>query len=80
MMWSHDAWGGGDWLAMLLLMVLVLVAFGALVGVLVRRGPSRSDRSRPDADEVLAGRYARGEIDDDEYDHRRSMLHGAGFR
>ena len=80
MMWNHYAWTGGDRLAMLLLMVSILVAFGALIGLLVRRDPPRSDQPQDGPHDVLADRYARGEIDDDEYDHRSAVLHGAGHR
>lgn len=82
MMWDNGTWGAGDWVAMSLLMVLF---WGLLVGFavwLIRgRGsaPARTDAARPvanHADEALAERYARGEIDEEEFTHRRAVLHG----
>jgi uncharacterized membrane protein len=45
-------------------------------------GPPRDHSHRETALDVLDGRYARGEIDDDEYGKRRSVLtgHGVGRR
>ena len=80
MMWSNGmGWGG--WL----LMALTTVGFWALVvfGVVALfRGtgsaPGRGDdRQVPghQADRILEERFARGEIDADEYRTRRSVLH-----
>lgn len=76
MRWWHDGWGGW-WI----LMPLVTVGFWALViwavATVIRQrpvtgpgGPTGSAR----AEEVLAERYARGEIDDEEYRHRLDTL------
>jgi putative membrane protein len=79
-MWWHDGsvgWGG--WVAMLLAMagIWALVVFG--VGAYFRG--LRGDRSRSsthlDAMQILDGRFARGEIDADEYRARRKALSGA---
>lgn len=79
--WDHGAWGAGGWLLMSLMMVLFWGGLAALVVWLVRS--SRDDRpQRPDtapssvqhADEVLAERFARGEIDEDEFTRRRELL------
>ena len=51
--------------------VLVLLLVGFLVVGLLRRG---SWRARADARSVLADRFARGEVDDEEYRARRSEL------
>ena len=80
MMWDNGSWGAGDWVAMSLMMLLVWVLLVALVVWLIRsfrNEPTRTDAERPAvarADEVLAERFARGEIDEDEFTHRRELL------
>jgi putative membrane protein len=80
MMWSNGmGWAG--WL----LMTLTTVGFWALVvfGIVAlfrgaRDSGTRTDR-RPeqDAQHILDERFARGEIDADEYRARRDALHSA---
>ena len=76
-------WGGGwgivGWLAMSLMMVVVWGLPIALVVWAVRSSyhsdrPSVTTPPRPDAEQVLAERYARGEIDEGEFAHRREVL------
>ena len=83
MMWGYD-WGWGAWLAMGVMMLLFWGLIIAGVIALVRylggtreggRLGSRSERAR--AEDVLAERFARGEIDEDESTRRRELL-GAG--
>ncbi|MDQ2756806.1 MAG: SHOCT domain-containing protein [Actinomycetota bacterium] len=82
-MWWNDGvgWGGmggGGWVVM----VVLMVAFWALViGViyLLRRGQATnvSDTGRatpPSAESILDERFARGEIDAEEYQSRRTVL------
>jgi putative membrane protein len=68
-------WGNGDWnWAAWLVMTASMVLFWGLVAwvvVTVIRRPSDNPR-RPE--DVLADRYARGEIDDDEFGRRRDAL------
>jgi putative membrane protein len=80
MMGFHDGdWTGGGWLAMSSMMLLFWAVVIALVVWAVR---SFSERQHPDSDhtnaagpdDILAERYARGEIDDDEFQHRRDLL------
>jgi putative membrane protein len=74
MMWG-DGWG---WLGGL----MMLVFWGALVALvvfLVRGFGARSSHeaetsSRPSAEEILAERFARGEISQEEFEQRRSVL------
>ncbi|WP_246283888.1 SHOCT domain-containing protein [Nocardioides perillae] len=55
------------------LVVLGLAVFGVVQ--LLRRGHAPSAGSGPmSADEVLRRRYAAGELDEDEYERRRSTL------
>jgi putative membrane protein len=63
--------GWSSWwmpVGMLALWVVVIAAIALLVRELVVRSSAR------DADAALDARYARGEIDDEEYQHRRSVL------
>lgn len=82
MMGWNGGWGVGGWLVMSLMMVVVWGLPIALVVWAVWSSSHRDQLSvkappRPDADQVLADRYARGEIDEDEFAHRRQVL-GAG--
>ncbi|RSM38161.1 hypothetical protein DMA12_34025 [Amycolatopsis balhimycina DSM 5908] len=64
-------WFGG--VGMFVLMALVLAALVALVVVLARRAPQlpgQSDTAR----RILDERFARGEIDQEEYERRRDAL------
>ena len=80
--WYHDGagWGWGGWI----LMSLMMVAFWALVilaVVAIFRGTSRdagrTDRAtHRDPMEILDERFARGEIDADEYRARQEVLRG----
>lgn len=74
-------WGWGDWFAMSLMMLLVWGAVAAAVVWAVRavRGEPRRPGPGPDsAEQVLAERYARGEIDEDEYRRRSEVLRTSG--
>lgn len=68
---GHDA-GIGAWL-WITWMVLFWGGLLATAVYFIRRRPAHLDAGPP-ADDVLAERYARGEIDDDEYRRRRSVL------
>ena len=81
MRYYHDGgWGPGAWIAMAFVMV---VFWGAVVAVIVfavrgwhnqSAGPSAPTGS--DALRILDERFARGEIDADEYQRRRDILRG----
>jgi len=72
-------WDGGSWVAMGLGMLVWLVV-GVIVVWLVVRGlmaleRQRTDVPRPSAPEdILRERFARGEIDSDEYERRLAIL------
>lgn len=79
-MWYSDpGWGG--WVVMTLLMMLV---WGALIfaGIALWRAAGRVGREeRPtyrSAEQLLDERFARGEIDEDEYARRRESLNSRG--
>lgn len=82
-MWHHGygGWGWGGWImtaiVLTLLFAFVITAIVAAVRYLggpghggVHHGPPRGGR----ADDILAERYARGEIDDEEYRRRVALL------
>jgi len=66
-------WSGWAWWWMTIAMVLFWGAVAWVVVMLARR-PSAS--ARRDAQDVLDERYARGEIDAEEYRTRRETLQG----
>ena len=68
-------WGMGTgfgWWLLLLLLVLAAVVVAALALWAQSAGGGDTD----DAMEALRTRYARGDIDDDEFEHRRRKLDG----
>ena len=78
MMWWHNGMGWGGWVVM----TLTMVAFWSLVVfavVAIFRGDREveQDQSRPDPERILDDRFARGEIDLDEYHARQDALRGA---
>ena len=77
--WYHDGVGWGGWL----LMTVMMLAFWALVifaVVAIFRGIGKNDEgerpARHDAFDILQERFARGEIDAEEYDARAQVLRG----
>lgn len=75
-MMGGDGWGGWIWGA--LMMVVFWGGLLALVVFLVRGfgRPSRGEETRrgPDAKEILAERFARGEISEEEFEQRKRVL------
>ncbi|GAA4697086.1 hypothetical protein GCM10023215_39030 [Pseudonocardia yuanmonensis] len=55
-------------------LLIVALVMGVRAVRHTRSGPSPADRPTPE--QLLAERYARGEIDDDEYRHRLGTLTG----
>ena len=79
MMWYGSNGGWGGWLLMTIAMVLfwalIITAVVLIVRYLVsQRLTGTSAVSARTPEEVLAERYARGEIDDDEYRRRLALL------
>jgi putative membrane protein len=81
MMWWNGPWTGWGSLlmgvGMLLFLAVLVLGVGALVHYLTSSG-SRFDQERPSPEELLAERFARGEIDEREYRQRLDTLHGTG--
>lgn len=84
MFWDNGAWSIGDWVAMSLMMAAFWGAIAALVVWVVhslsnKPSPTSSNPRQPASpDDVLADRFARGEINEDEFTSRRAVLHGTG--
>ncbi|MET8947374.1 SHOCT domain-containing protein [Streptomyces sp. NPDC004542] len=88
MMWYDGGWGWGGWFVMTVFMVLfwavLIVGLVALVrylsGTRHRQQPGSPPASGEGgwqgrrAEELLAERFARGEIDEDEYERRLGLL------
>ncbi|MGW5479148.1 SHOCT domain-containing protein [Streptomyces sp. NPDC004008] len=90
MMWYDGGWGWGSWFMVALMMVLFwgLVTAGVIALVhYIRGGHHASQPGAPGqpgergwghgqgrAEDLLAERFARGEIDEDEYKRRLALL------
>ena len=74
----HDGWGPGVWVAMAFVMLVFWTIVVAAIIALVRsnqgRGRDHIVGRADDAARILAERFARGEIDADEYQQRRDVL------
>ncbi|UKY47985.1 SHOCT domain-containing protein [Streptomyces inhibens] len=87
MMFWHDHYGVGawGWLAMsvsvFLFLALIIAIAVLIVRALSRPGPFRNGhtatRGGPTPEQILAERYARGEIDEEEYQRRLATLRGS---
>ena len=80
MRWDQGTWGAGDWLGMSLMMVAVAGLLVALAVWLVRSSRQPADRrgdvppTTSRAEDVLAERFARGDIDAEEFTRDREVL------
>lgn len=82
MMWWYGDWNGWAWLAMFASMAVFwgLIIYGVTMLVRSTRAPSSSagDGSTPgggsDPESILRERFARGEIDEHEYEERLQVL------
>ncbi|HEY8752334.1 MAG TPA: SHOCT domain-containing protein [Arthrobacter sp.] len=77
--WYGNGWGVGAWVAMALLMLIFWGGVVAVVMLLVRRahpgeGPAALRPPYHDAERILNERFARGEIDEQEFTARRTAL------
>ena len=77
------AHGWGRAVLLVLLVVVLVAAVAAVVLVVAQRGAQRpagapgAPAAPSGAQQILDERYARGEIDDEEYRRRRGVLAGA---
>jgi putative membrane protein len=72
MMWG-DHWMYGGWM-MWLFWIAVIVGLVFLIRWIVQQGKEREPRSKEDALEILKKRYARGEIDKEEFEQKKKDL------
>jgi putative membrane protein len=74
--YDHGGWGWG-WFAMVVFMAAIAVAAVVAVVWMVRTSSAVAVASPPSADEaerILEARFARGEIDAEEFTTRRELL------
>ncbi len=77
--WMWHGGGSGWWILMAVLTVVFWAVVITVVVLAIRyvatdRGRSAAPTSAPPAEDLLAERYARGEVDDDEYRRRLALL------
>lgn len=78
MMWGPS--GGGFWgvgMGLLSLVFLGLIVVGIVLAARVPSGPASRDAGARSALDILDERFARGEIDQEEYENRKRVLTGA---
>jgi putative membrane protein len=76
MHWDSDGmmgWGGGQLGGLVTLIVIVLVVVGVVALVRMSRD-GRLGLGRPSPEQILDERFARGELDTEEYTQRRNLL------
>ncbi len=77
MMWGNGYWGMGvGWIFMALILVLVILGVVAMMRWLGLGGSGHREAPRQTPLEILRERYARGEIDREEYEQKRRDLQG----
>lgn len=82
MMWHGDGYGG--WAGWLVMAVTMLLVWGGLIVLAVwavrsfgrPAGSDRREERSTDAMAILEERFARGEIDQEEFERRGSVLRG----
>ncbi|MEV0412880.1 SHOCT domain-containing protein [Streptomyces sp. NPDC050448] len=83
MYWNGHGMSGWGWFTMtlssILLTALVIGVVLLVLHVVGRGAVSHQDRAEPSAEQLLAQRFALGEIDDEEYERRLASLRRHGF-
>jgi putative membrane protein len=74
MYWMHPGMGGWGAMFMVLNGLVLAVLVAGAVFLLARGWPATGPRDDDRAARILAERYARGEIDDEEYQRRLAGL------
>jgi len=75
MMWNGYAMGAWGFGMMFVSSLLLLALLWGGIYLVYRAAQGVRSVSDPTADQMLAQRYARGEIDDQEYQHRLDVMH-----
>ena len=73
-MGGHDYWDFGLGAGLMWIFWILLIVFVAVIIKSSIAGWGNRDGKQPSALEILKQRYARGEIDQDEYDRKRKDL------
>ena len=76
-MLGHDSWGfglGGGFMWIFWIVLIILVVWLAKTGFGSNPGSRSSGTDSPSALEILKQRYARGEINQEEYETKRKHL------
>ena len=71
MWWNGSGWA---WLWMSVMMVAFWGGVGALIFLVVRSGSKTLPEARSDPEDILAERFARGEISAEEFHERKKVL------
>jgi len=77
--WQDQGIGGGNWLAMILMMIIFWGLIVAAVVFVVRHFSHPHHAGSPVSDsaiETLKMRFAKGEMDEDEFQRRLKLLKG----
>jgi len=69
--WMHGSWLFGGGLMMVAWIIVIALAVGFVVSLMRRSGPNIVEKTALD---ILKERYARGEIEKDEFDRRKRDL------
>jgi len=72
MWWSDGGWTWWGWCAGVAFMLAFWALFAWIIVTLIRSKDDAPPSRSPE--DILAERYARGDIDQDEYQHRRDIL------
>ena len=67
-------WDGGWWMLGAVVMIACMIWMGSMMIGHGRRDHGSPDEGRSDAKDILAERFARGEISEDEFEERRRVL------
>lgn len=75
MQWGNGyGWMGGGWIFMALFWIFIIVGVVAVIHWLGSDAKRNSETPRKTPFEILQERYARGEIEKDEYEQKRRDL------
>jgi putative membrane protein len=74
MMWGWNDAGWAGWLFMSLMMLIFWGGLAAIIVWLIRQPQRSAGEAKPSAMSILEERFARGEIDEEEFDTRRNTL------
>ncbi len=69
-----NGWNDGSWVWGIVMMVVMVGVVALVVWAIVRAGGQQPREQRQSALEILEDRFARAEIDEDEFERRRQVL------